>query len=315
MSAKQHRLAASVETVRVGLIDRDFPPVLEIVPGDEVDIETWSMWGGAAGPDTTMADVRVLRERHAGSGPHSLTGPIAVTGARPGDVLRIDVLGLALSDHGMNLCPPGATSRGILAERFPDGFLRHFRLDAATMTTELKPGLRLPLRPFLGIMGVAPAEPGSHSSVVPGPFGGNIDCPDLVVGSSFFLPVFADGALFYAGDAHASQGCGEVDQTAIETAFPSARLRFSLSDEPSLTRPRAETPEHYITMGFDEDLRSAGRLAVGDMVDFLVAAKGLSEEEAYALCSIAGDLAVTQVVNINQGIHVRMPKALFAASR
>ena len=179
------------------------------------------------------------------------------------------------------------------------------------MTTELKPGLRLPLRPFLGIMGVAPAEPGSHSSVVPGPFGGNIDCPDLVAGTSLFLPVFAEGARFYTGDAHASQGCGEVDQTAIETAMRSAKLRFSLSDEPQRVRPRAETPKHYITMGFDEDLRTAGKQAVADMVDFLGAEQDLSPEEAYSLCSIAGDLVVTQVVNIAQGIHVRMPKAPF----
>lgn len=311
MSGASHRLAASAETVRVGLIDRDFPPVLEIAPGDEVDFETWSMWGGAAGPETTMADVRRLRERHAGTGPHSLTGPVAVAGARPGDVLRVDILALHTVDHGINLCPPGATSRGILAERFPDGFLRHFALDTAAMTTELTPGVRLDLRPFLGIMGVAPAEPGPHSSVVPGPFGGNIDCPDLVAGTSLFLPVFAEGARFYTGDAHARQGCGEVDQTAIETAMRSARLRFTLSGEPSLVRPRAETPEHYITMGFDEDLRGAGRQAVGDMVDFLGRTKGLSGEEAYALCSIAGDLVVTQVVNIAQGIHVRLPKALF----
>jgi len=158
---------------------------------------------------------------------------------------------------------------------------------------------------------VAPADAGPHNSVVPGIFGGNIDCPDLAVGTTLYLPVLVKGARFYVGDSHAAQGCGEVNQTAIETSMPEARLRLSVVDAPRLQRPRAETADHLITFGIDQDLRTAATQAIADMVALLEAERGLTAAQAYTLCSIAVDLAVTQVVNHAQGVHARLPKKVF----
>lgn len=313
VDGRAHRLPATSETVRIGVIDRAHEPVLSVSSGDEVVFETLGLWGGAVTRDSTMADVLQLRERYAGGGPHSITGPVEIKGAQPGQTLRIDILDLQIADYGVNLSPPAGMSRGLLAERFPEGYLTHFALDTRTMTTQLADGVCVALRPFLGIMGVAPAQAGPHNSVVPGVFGGNIDCPDLVAGTRLFLPIFVEGARFYVGDAHAAQGYGEVNQTAIETAMSAARLRLSVVDEPRLERPRAETADHVITFGVDTDLRAAATQAIGDMVALLEAERGLSAEQAYTLCSIAVDLAVTQVVNHAQGVHARLPKKIFGS--
>lgn len=307
-----HSLPATDGSVRVGVIDRDHEPVLSIDSGDEVVFETLGLWGGEVNRDTAIEDVLALRKRYAGRGPHSITGPVEVGGAQPGKILRVDVLDLQVADHGVNLSPPGNLSRGLLAERFPDGYIQHFELDSRSMTTRLTDDIRVELRPFLGIMGVAPADSGPHNSVVPGAFGGNIDCPDLVAGATLFLPIFADGARFYVGDGHAAQGYGEVNQTAIETAMKAARLRLTVVDGSPLEYPRAETADHLITFGIDEDLRTAAKQAVSDMVALLRAERGLTAEQAYTLCSIAADLVVTQVVNHAQGVHARLPKKLFS---
>lgn len=306
-----HRLDASPGTIRVGLIDRAYPPVLTIEPGDEVHLSTLGLWAGEVPFGASFDEVMAIRERHAGRGPHSLTGPIAVRGARPGQVLRIDILRLDVGPIALNLMADGPHSRGLLAGEFPKGSVRHFRLDRDTLTTEFAPGIRVPLRPFLGILGVAPKDEGPRTSVVPGSFGGNIDCADLVAGTTLFLPIWADDALFYAGDAHAAQGHGEVNGTALETSMDCARLRLSIEPGPALSAPRAETPTHWITMDFDRDLHTAARLALGAMVDLIAARTRLDREEAYRLCSIAADLSVTQIVNGHGGIHVRVAKALF----
>jgi acetamidase/formamidase len=180
------------------------------------------------------------------------------------------------------------------------------------MTTDFGGGIQIPLRPFLGIMGVAPAGDGPHISSVPGPFGGNIDCADLVAGATLYLPVWADEALFYAGDAHAAQGHGEVNGTALETSMELARLRLTLERGRTLAAPQAETPTHWITMDFDASLEIAARRALAAMVDLIAARNRLPREEAYRLCSIAADLIVTQMVNGNQGIHVKLLKTLLA---
>ena len=309
-----HRLEAAPDTVRVGLIDRSYPPLLTVESGDEVELSTWGLWAGEVPFDASFEDVMVVRGRYAGRGPHSMTGPIAVRGARPGQSLRVDVLQLDVGATGMNIMTPGAQSRGLLADEFPQGSVRHFRLDRDTMTADFGAGITVPLRPFLGIMGVAPPKEGPHISSVPGPFGGNIDCADLVEGSTLYLPIWADGALFYAGDAHATQGHGEVNGTAMETSMERARLRLSVVPELRLAAPRAETREHWITMDFDPDLKTAARRALAAMVELLSASRSLERHEAYRLCSLAADLIVTQVVNGHQGIHVRVAKSLFAAA-
>jgi len=310
-----HRLEAGPDTIRVGLIDRSFPPLLTVDPGDEVHLSTLGLWGGEVAFGASFDEVMRVRERYAGRGPHSLTGPIAVRGARAGQVLRVDILQLELGGFGMNLMAPGISSRGLLAEDFALGSVHHFRFDRDRRSAEFVDGIRVPLRPFLGILGVAPKDEGPRSSMVPGPFGGNIDCADLVAGTTLFLPIQVDGALFYAGDAHATQGHGEVNGTALETSMELARLRLSIEPGPPIAAPRAETPTHWITMDFDRDLRTAARLALSAMLDHVVSHTRLARDDAYRLCSLAADLIVTQVVNGNQGVHVRLPKSLFDDAR
>jgi acetamidase/formamidase len=308
-----HHIKASPATVQRGIISPLARPILTIASGDTVIFDTWSMWDNAAGRDLTLEKALALRDRFRAEsrGPHMLTGPIAVETAEPGDVLKVEIERLEIADHGVNLIP-GQPSRGLLADIFAEPELRHFSLDAATMTAKLE-NIAIPLRPFLGIMALSPppSEP-PRNSAIPGNFGGNIDCPDLTAGSVLYLPVFATGAGFYAGDAHAAQGAGEVNQTALETAFTAAQLKLSVVKGRSIERPRAETSDHFITMGLDEDLREAARQAVRDMIDLLTATKGMTRSDAYALCSLQADLMVTQLVNGVCGIHARMPKAIFA---
>ncbi len=304
-----HRLAADEASVRVGVIDAANPPVLRIDSGDEVILETWSHWGGRVEPGMGLDEVLALREA-APMGPHSITGPIEVTPARPGDVLQVEVLALRPGPWGFNLALPAPFGRGVLADRFPEGSLRHLRLDREAMTTELVPGVTIPLAPFLGIMGVAPADDGPHSSVPPGPFGGNLDLCDLRVGSSLFLPVFRVGAGFYAGDGHAAQGDGEVNQTAIETSMEAAHLRLTVHagtgwpELPAL--PWAETAGHLVAIGLDEDLDVAVGRAVDSLVTHVANRFGLAPIDAYALASLAADVEVTQAVNRVKGAHARL---------
>lgn len=304
-----HELPANETTVRVGVIDASFPAVLTIADGDNVVMQTWSHWAGQVVPGMNLEHLLALRE-NAPMGPHSITGPIDIAGAEPGDVLRVSVVELLVGEWGFNLALPSPLGRGVLADQFPNGALRHLRLDRETMTTELLPGIPLPLDPFLGIMGVAPPDDGPHSSVPPGPFGGNMDLRDLVVGSSLLLPVFRAGAGFYAGDAHAAQGDGEVNQTAIETSMERAHLRFEIlkaADLPDLLRlPWVETSTHLITIGLDEDLDLAVRQAVESLVRQLTHRFSLDADDSYALASLAADVEVTQAVNRVKGAHARL---------
>lgn len=303
-----HTLKATGDTVRVGIIDASYPPVLEVDSGDEVVFETWQLWGDAVTPETSFEDVFAMREQYRDKGPHSLTGPVAVRGARPGMALRVDILDYQLRDHGFNVMLPRGVGRGLLADEFEGGQIRHFALDSTTMTTRLGDRLTVHLKPFLGIMGVAPSSPEPHISSVPGDFGGNIDCSELTVGATLYLPVWVDGARFYVGDAHAVQGCGEVNQMAIETAMHAARLRLSLLENAPLQRPRIDTGSHIITMGFDPDLREAARQAVRDMIGLLVAEYGIDRDDAYVMCSLKADLIITQVVNGNNGVHAKLAR-------
>ncbi|WJR79944.1 acetamidase/formamidase family protein [Bradyrhizobium sp. NP1] len=309
-----HLIKASAATVQRGLIVSEARPVLTIASGDTVILDTWAMWDNAGGAGLTLDQALALRDRFRaeGRGPHSLTGPIAVKTAEPGDVLKVEIERLEIADHGINMIFPGKQSRGLLADLFEEAELRHFELDRRTMTTKFSDRITIPLRPFLGIMGVLPpaGEP-PRSSAFPGNFGGNIDCSDLVAGSILYLPVFVEGAGFYAGDAHAAQGAGEVVQTALETAMTSAQLKLTVQKGRSIPRPRAETRDHFITMGLDEDLREAARQAVLDMIGLLAETQGMTRQDAYALCSLQADLVATQVVNGVNGIHARLPKAIF----
>jgi acetamidase/formamidase len=317
-SPRTHRLEATPDTIAYGYYWSEAKPVLRIASGDILDVDTLitsspnGLQRAGVPPDKIQASLKaivaeVTGERR-GPGGHILTGPVFVEGAEPGNVLEVKVLSIDLPiEYGYNGCSgfiPANCDRSLP--------LKIFRLDRQAMTAEFKPGIVVPLAPFFGSMGVAPApELGRVSSNPPGRHAGNLDNRELVAGSTLFIPVFVPGALFSIGDGHAAQGDGEVSQTAIETSLR-GRVQLTVRKDMTLTWPRAETSTDYISMGTDEDLKAATAIAIQEMVDFLAGAKGLTKHEAYQLVSVAGHVAVTQLVDRPvYGSHVRMPKATF----
>jgi acetamidase/formamidase len=322
-SPKTHRLEATPDTVAYGYYWSEAKPALRIASGDIVDVDTLltNNPGGLVRmglPESKVQDSlrRITTEiptgdARRGPGGHILTGPIYVEGAEPGDVLEVKMLSIDLAvDYGYNGCSGFVPSN---CDRTPGvAGSRLIPLDKKTMTAEFMPGIVVPMKPFFGSMGVAPApELGRVSSNPPGKHAGNMDNKELVAGTTLFVPVFARGALFEVGDGHVAQGDGEVDQTAIETSLR-GRLQLVVHKDMKLTWPRAETPTDYISMGFDPDLTMATTIAIQEMVDFLSATKKLTKHQAYQVVSIAGNVAITQLVDKpNVGVHVRMPKSVF----
>ncbi len=319
-AADPYRLAATPKTVAWGYYDAAAPPVLRVKSGDVVEVETLitstpaRLEGAGLPPDQVEKSLRDIATEVTNKGPggHILTGPIFVEGAEPGDVLEVRIRSVRLAiPYAYNAFSPG---RGFLPEEFPYARMKIVPLDAKRMVARLAPGVEVPLRPFFGSMGVAPpAVSGRISSAPPWIHAGNLDNKELVAGTTLFIPVHATGALFEVGDGHAGQGNGEVDITALETSLVGT-FQLVVRKDRHLLWPRAETPTHFITMGLHEDLDTATRLAVRDMIDFLVAEKGLSRDDAYMLTSVAGDVEVTQLVDGNKGVHVMMPKAVFTGA-
>ena len=306
-----HDLPAAPETVHWGFFDAGLKPVMTIASGDSVTIKTVS-----GGPETLPeTGYHILPEIHAiHRAPdrmvpgHLLTGPIAIAGAKPGDVLEVRVKEVKLrTDWGYTFIKPLG---GTLPEEFDARTFVHLGLDAARNLAHLPWGMELPLSPFFGVMGTAPPPHwGRQTSLVPRAFGGNLDNKELVAGSTLYLPVFVEGALFSCGDGHGAQGDGEVCVTAIETALEGT-FEFHLRQDLSLAMPRAETPTHHITMGIDPDLDICAKDALREMIALICARTKLTREEAYMLCSLAADLHVTQTVNGSKGIHCMLPKTL-----
>lgn len=307
-----HHLKSAAATCHWGFFDAALKPVLTVKSGDEVTIDSIS-GGPQQLPDAKrfhippeMHDVHANSERSLPG--HILTGPVAIDGAQPGDVLEVEVLEVKLrQDWGYNVIRPLS---GILPDDFHESRLIHIPLDADKMTGRMPWGLDLPLMPFFGVMGVAPPPAwGRVTSIVPRAFGGNLDNKELGAGAKLFLPVFVPGALFSCGDGHGVQGDGEVCITAIETALQ-GRFAFKLRKDLRLKYPRAETATHYITMFMDPDLDRCAENAVRDMIVLLGEKRNLSREDAYTLCSLAADLRVTQAVNGSKGIHCMIEKAI-----
>ncbi|MGY2734875.1 acetamidase/formamidase family protein [Sphingomonas sp. UYP23] len=317
--AKTHDLPATPQTVAWGHYDATSKPVLTIDSGDTVVVHTLltNSPAGLEKAGVASADVEpALRAVYAGvpasergPGGHVLTGPIAITGAEPGDTLEVRILKIDLAiPYAYNAFRYGA---GFLTDDFPYARMKIVPLDRKAMLGRFAPGVDVPLRPFFGSMGVAPPPAfGRYDSAPPTINGGNMDDKALVAGTTLFLPVHASGALFQVGDGHAAQGNGEVDITALETSL-TGTLQFILHKGDNAPYPRAETPTHYIAMGFDDDLSNATRKALRNMIDFLVAAKGMTRDDAYMLISVAGDVEVTELVDRNKGVHVMLPKAVF----
>jgi acetamidase/formamidase len=316
-SPRLHELPLSPSSVHWGYYDARIPPALRVASGDRVRVETMVAGGlqrlrlaGVAEaeiPDSMKAVERQVTDR--GTGAHPMSGPIFVEGAETGDTLEVRILAIEfLHPFGVNAFTPVS---GVLPDDFPYSALKLLRWKPGADRVEFAPGVSLPIAPFFGSIGVAPPVlMGRISSRPPGWHGGNLDNKDLGVGSTLYLPVHVAGALLSVGDGHALQGDGEVTGTALETSL---RGTFELRvRKGQRTRwPRAETPTHYITMGLDEDLDVAARLATREMVDFLVAEKKLSRDDAYMLCSLAVDLHVTQAVDATKGVHASLPKSIF----
>ncbi len=344
-----HYVPSRPETLSWGWFPLDKPPVVTIVSGDTVRVDTLSHAGSTQRehPATLLRDLGVESEdilpdvidfwtsrdgrpREGRSG-HVITGPIAITGAEPGDVLEIQILELTTR------APFGINNTGSVAGVFGSGYPGSRPNDAVRDEVEttrhvihtgmvdgrevalFSDDIHVPLAPFMGIMAVAPTPvlgepgvdiPGVQSSRPPGAFGGNMDVKELTVGSTLYLPVLHPEALFYVGDPHSAQGDGEVSGTAIEQSL-SGRFRFVLHTDRSISGPRAENDTHYIMMGIDLDLDRALQKAVDEVVAFLVAEKGLTPTKAVSLASIAVDFHIAEAVDFTQLVTGKIPKQIF----
>jgi acetamidase/formamidase len=312
-----HHLAPSPKTVTWGYFDPSTPPVLRVRSGDRVEVETLPAGGsealeaaGLSRDQMQSALLEVEREvKDRGEVPHILTGPIWIEGAEPGDTLEVRIISVEPSvPYARNSFTPG---KGFLPDEFPHAHFKLTPLDLTRKVARFSKGIEIPLRPFFGVMGVAPpAATGRVSSGPPWIHAGNMDNKDLVAGTTLYIPVYVSGALFSVGDGHVGQGDGEVCLTAMETALHGT-LQFFVRKDIRLRWPRAETPSHFISMGFHENLEEAARIALEEMLDFLVQEKHLDRDTAYILASDAVDLHITQLVDGKKGVHALLPKAIF----
>jgi acetamidase/formamidase len=304
------RLEATSKTVHFGFYDATLAPVFEVESGEEFWINTISSDPAHEVPREWLPDVIFDVFDHAprGTGPHILTGPIAVKGARAGDVLQVDVLEIRLNQsYGYNVVSP---FKGMFPFEQPIQKTTIIPIDLKTGLADVSDGVAIPTRPFFGQLAVAPpSEWGRLDSRPPSRYGGNIDNREILAGTSLFLPIANDRALFSVGDGHAAQGDGEINQTAIETGLD-GRFRLSVRSDISVNWPFAVTPTHLMSMAFHEDLDDAARLAMRDLIGLLELHYAIPFHDAYRLCSCVSEMHVTQFVNGNRGIHVMFPRAL-----
>ncbi|HSN31780.1 MAG TPA: acetamidase/formamidase family protein [Ideonella sp.] len=277
-----------------------FEPVLRIAPGETIEFETVDASSGQLTRGSTSADVEKLDLGRV----NPVTGPVWIDGAEPGDALKVTVLSLRPSGWGWTGNIPGF---GLLTDQFPHARLHHWHYDPGLAPAMFGPGGRVPLRPFTGTIGVAPAAPGLHSIIPPRNVGGNMDARDIAAGCELYLPVEVEGALFSVGDTHAAQGDGEVCGTAIESPIDVA-LKFELVKDARLRFPRYVTPgpvsRHFdvkgyeVTTGIGPDLMAGARAAVSDMVELLAKRYGYEPVDAYMLCSVCADLRISSIVDV-----------------
>ena len=320
-AGQTYQLKPTPKTVVWGYYDAKAAPALRIKSGDTVEIQTLvasnpeRFESAGLGPDKIEPALRdIFREvKDKGPGPHILTGPVFIESAEPGDVLEVRIQQIRLAiPYALNAFMPG---RGFLPDDFPYARTKVIPLDEKRMVAHFADGIEIPIRPFFGSMGVAPPEvTGRISSGPPWMNAGNLDDRDLVAGTTLYIPVHARGALFEVGDGHAGQGDGEVDLSAMETSLIGT-FQFVVRKDMHLRWPRAETPTKYITMGLNPDLTEAAKMAVGEMIDFLVQEKHMSRDDAYMLASVAADLEITEVVDGTNGVHMTIPKTIFTPKR
>lgn len=306
-----HQLRPERATLH-GSFSRERTPALTIDSGDTVRAQTldsgWSVEPRRSADPNDRPRTFEPRDPERDAG-HALCGPIAVRGAEPGMTLAIHINDIRPAAWGVTFAG-GWTSRVNTALGIAEtpGIAHLWQLDADAMTGRNQHGHEVRLRPFMGVMGMPPDAPGDHSTIPPRVCGGNIDCRELVAGSTLYLPVSVPGALFSVGDGHAAQGDGEVSTTAIECPMELVELTFELLPEMRITTPRAETPAGWLTLGFDTDLHDASMRALDAMLDLMGERYGVSRLDAVALASVAVNLRITQVVNGGVvGAHALLP--------
>lgn len=347
LAAETFQVAATDKTVTLGLFTLDQTPVVRVKSGDIVSLETWnSCLHAMVFNQTTPADVAKFYKEHdiqKRRGMHSVTGPVYVEDAEPGDVLEIRILDIKLTDWGYNFLSP---TQGILSE-FTKPKIKYFKYDKENNTTEFAKGVCFHLKPFPGVVAVAPpldwpkawpvdiaphmCQPvkGEFNSVPPGPFGGNLDQPELQAGSILFVPVFQKGALVWTGDSHAMQSNGEIDITALETAYESITFQFFVRKDlkaegvfdkskrkggDAFTWPIIENSTHWMVVGLHTDLFEAMKLASRNAIDFLVRTQGFTAEDGYQFLSMVGDFEIAEAVNVIKNVTVHIPKATFSGN-
>lgn len=306
-----HVLKIERENLR-GKFSKNFPSILTVDSGDSVVLSTLDAGWGVEAPHDDGTPRKKFEPRDEQDEGHALIGPIAVNNAKAGMTLAVTVYDLRVGPYGWNVAggwPMPVNDRLGLSQA--GEFTLRWSLDADAMIGRNQLGRSVELRPFMGVMGMPPNEAGTHSTTPPRFCGGNIDCKELVVGSTLYLPIPVDGALFSVGDGHAVQGDGEVSGTAIECPMERVKLKFDLIEDLHLTTPRANTPVGWVTFGFHEDLNEATLIALEAMLDLMKELYGMERQEALAMASLVVDLRITQIVNQVCGVHaVLLPRAI-----
>ncbi len=298
-------LPATPATAQWGVYDSSLTPVLTINSGDTVAIETMAASDNQVVPGATIEQIVKIQNAIPGRGPHTLTGPIYVNGAEPGDVLRIHFNKIIPRSYASNNSAP---NKGLFPKEFPDPIVRYYYLDVKNKKMQFLPGITVPLAPFPGIIAVARAEPGQYDSIPPGPFGGNMDLREMTEGTTLYLPVFKKGAYLWTGDSHAGQGNGEIDLTAIETAFQEFNITVDVLKQKSLDWPRVETPTAWIAVGYDKDLNKAFDILKKETLKMIMDLRKVSAAEAEKILYNTWNCPIAEVVNGIQGVYCMVPK-------
>ncbi len=284
---------------------RAIPPALTVPSGAVIDVRTHEASHGQLTAEATADDVVNLDFEPI----HPLTGPIAVEGAEPGDVLKVTLHEIELGDYGWVAVSPGF---GWLADEFPDAYIKTFNFEEGASEARFSDGVTLPLAPFPGVLGVAPDTDKMLSTIPPRANGGNMDNKYMTAGTTVYLPVLVPGANFSIGDTHAVQGDGEVCGTAVEAPMRVILQLEVIKGGRSLPEPQYETDDYYAVTAFAETIDEAARKATRYMIDYLVEERGMERTEAYVLCSLAGDLKISEVVDVpHMLVSMHMPKAIF----
>jgi acetamidase/formamidase len=319
---RTHVVESNAQTVRLGAFDGTQPDVAQIDSGDTVVYpNTWTHFLNRFQKGVTVQQLAQFRRDNPGRGPHSIVGPVGVKGAQPGDMLSVRFLTLTPYDWGGNLNNPGDLKTGALPDEFPEGSIRYIDIDVARKTAKFSPSITIPLGPFQGTFGVAAPEdrdvvgrigPGIVSSVAPGQHAGNMDLRELQEGTILYIPVWQPGGKIFTGDSHALQGDGEVNLTALETGMREVKIQVHRHERAGWQWPFAENDTHWMAMGMHRDLNEAFRIALRNTIEFLARRAKLTRHDAYGLASMAVHFRITQVVDVNQGVHAMIPKDIFA---